>query len=87
MGRFDVLCSATIVGPQFRDAIDRILASMAERPLERRAAVLAAAAPLADTGCIVRFAGASVEQIAHVLREHLSFVPSLLGDDPWARKW
>lgn len=87
MDRFDVLCSATIVGSQFRARIERILESVARSPVQRRAGLLVAAAPLADAGCILRVAGGSVEQVAHVLREHLSFVSDVLGDDPWARKW
>jgi urease accessory protein len=87
MGRFDVLCSATIVGPHLRAASDGILAGIAALPMRRRAPVLVAAAPVADAGCILRVAGGSVEQVSAVVREHLSFVPGLLGEDPWARKW
>jgi len=35
----------------------------------------------------VRLAGAHVEDVRGVLRGLLDFVPGLLGDDPWARKW
>jgi urease accessory protein len=87
MGRFDVLCSATIVGPELRPSVDRIAASIAELPVERHAGTLVAVAPLSDAGCILRIAGTSVEQVGRVLREHLTFVTALLGDDPWSRKW
>jgi urease accessory protein len=87
MGRFDVLCSATIVGPELRQSVDRIVTRVSELPAVRRAPLLVAAAPLSDVGCVLRIAGRSVEQIAAVLREHLAFVSPLLGDDPWARKW
>jgi urease accessory protein len=61
-------------------------------PVERRAAVVLSAAPLpglalAPPGCVVRLAGAHVEDVRGVLRRLLDFVPGLLGDDPWARKW
>ena len=87
MGRFDVLCSATIVGPEFRQWVERAKARVADLSIQRRDSYLIAAAPLSDVGCIVRIAGTSLEQVACILREHLSFVPSVLGDDPWARKW
>jgi len=32
-------------------------------------------------------AGRSVEQVGCRLRQMLGFVPALLGDDPWSRKW
>jgi hypothetical protein len=38
-------------------------------------------------GCVVRMAGVSVEEVGARLRALLACVPSLLGDDPWARKW
>ena len=87
MGRFDVLCTATIVGPVLADAVDRILGRVAVMPAARRADLLIGAAPLSGTGCIMRMAGTSVEDVGRLLREHLSFVPTLLGDDPSARKW
>jgi hypothetical protein len=34
-----------------------------------------------------RLLGASAEAVGRAIREYLAFVPALLGDDPWARKW
>jgi hypothetical protein len=31
--------------------------------------------------------GTSVEAVGRAAREYLRFVPALLGDDPWSRKW
>jgi hypothetical protein len=39
------------------------------------------------SGCLLRIAGRSVEQVGQALREYLAIVPSMLGDNPWARKW
>jgi len=100
MGRFDVLCTVAVVGGALRAHIDTVLAAAAAVPLQRRSDVLIAAAPIresanrdapsgtpAPVGCLLRIAGPSVERVAAVLHPHLSFVPCLLGDDPWARKW
>jgi urease accessory protein len=87
MGRFDVLATAVVIGRALGPQIDRILADVSCAPIERRADRLVAASPFADFGCIVRVAGRSAEQVGRVLRDHLSFVSCLLGDDPWARKW
>jgi urease accessory protein len=60
---------------------------VAQTPISRRARLLVAASSIGDAGCIVRMAGVSVEEVGQALRDHLCFVPSLLGDNPWARKW
>jgi urease accessory protein len=49
--------------------------------------LLIAATALGDEGCVVRIAGTSVERVGRTVRDLLRFVPALLGDDPWARKW
>jgi urease accessory protein len=91
-GRFDVLATAVIAGSRVATDATRLLAAVAAMPIQRRAAVVVSAAPLpglslAPPGCIVRLAGAHVEDVRHVLRTLLDFVPGHLGDDPWARKW
>ena len=64
MGRFDVISTVVIAGPRWRDAAARATAAVAERPVERRADLLVAAAPLKDAGCLLRVAGRSVEQVS-----------------------
>jgi urease accessory protein len=87
MGRFDVVCSVAIVGPRFREDVRAIAETIAARPIERRADLLVSAAPLGDAGCLLRVVGRSTEQVSSVVRGYLSFLPCLLGEDPWARKW
>ena len=41
----------------------------------------------AGLAACVRIAGRRSKQVGARLRELLGFVPALLGDDPWARKW
>ena len=87
MHRFDVLSTAVIAGPRWRDDAERTMAAVAAQPIEQRADLLAAAAPLPGGGCLLRLAGRSVEQVTDALRRQLSFISALLQDDPWARKW
>ena len=87
MGRFDVMGTVLVLGASVREHAFELVAGFAALPVPRRADLLVTATPVAENGCLVRFAGTSVEQAARMLREHLSFVPVLLGDDPWARKW
>ena len=87
LGRFDVLCSVVIVGPRFLENVRALTESIGSRPIERRADLLLSAAPLGDAGCLLRVVGRSTEQVTGVVRRYLSFLSSVLGDDPWTRKW
>jgi len=87
-----VLAVVVVAGERLAAEAARLVAAISAMPVERRAAVILSAAPLpglalAPPGCIVRVAGAHVEEVRGVLRRLLDFVPGLLGDDPWARKW
>jgi hypothetical protein len=61
--------------------------SAGRRPIERRPDQLLTATALGDDGCLVRIAGTSVERVWRAIRDMLDFVPPLLRDNPWNRKW
>jgi urease accessory protein len=86
-GRFDVLALVVIAGAPLDDAARAVLARVEQTPVARRADAVMAAAPLRTGGCAVRLAGRSVEQVGAVIERVLEFVPVLLGDNPWSRKW
>jgi len=87
MGRFDVILTAVLTGPLVAAAADRIVGATATTPIGRGADLVVSAARLRDGGALVRMAGVSVERLGHTLREHLSFLSPLVGDDLWSRKW
>ena len=87
LGRFDVLGVALVLGARLRDHAFEIVRRVAQIPVRRSADELLGAAPVGDGGCLLRFAGTSVERAGRMLRDYLAFVPQILGDDPWARKW
>ena len=87
MDRFDVVLMAVIVGPALEHHAARVLTNIGRTPVRRHADLLVAASAIAGGGCILRMLGTSVEEVGRAAREHLHFVPSLLGDDPWSRKW
>jgi urease accessory protein len=87
LGRFNVLAVAIIAGTMLATASASIVARASASPVTRKSDQLIAATALRDNACIIRFAGTSVEHIGRTIREFLSFVPTLLGDDPWIRKW
>jgi urease accessory protein len=87
MGRFESVAVVAAVGPRLRSYRERLLAEVAEAPVVRHADMLISASPLGCEGVVVRIAGTSVEAVGDAIRKRLGFVPLLLGDDPWARKW
>jgi urease accessory protein len=87
LGRFDVLAVVVLAGTTLAGAASSLVATASGVPLRRCADQLVAATALRDCGCVVRFAGTSVERVGRTIREFLGFVPALLGDDPWIRKW
>jgi urease accessory protein len=90
MGRFEALLVAIVIGPALAAASGDLLARVAALPVERRGRSIVSASTLEDGidgGCLLRIAGTSIEETGVTLRALLGFVPALLGDDPWSRKW
>ena len=86
LGRFNCIAWAVVIGPAVRAAALRLAGSLGEAAVPKRADLLLSAAPLEDDGVLLRIAGTSAQQVGAILRQHLNFVPSLLGDDPWSCK-
>lgn len=87
LGRFDVLAIAVIAGDALRDEARHVVRRAADERAGPLARQLVGAAALDSGGCVLRIAGPSMEQVGRTLRNYLDFVPGLLGDDPWTRKW
>jgi urease accessory protein len=85
--RFDALALMLILGTRMRDRAAELAARVAAIPVLRRPGQIVAAATVGECGCLVRLAGASAELTARTIRDYLGFLPALLGEDPWARKW
>jgi urease accessory protein len=87
LGRFNVVALLAVIGPKVDVHARSIHAAIGGQAVRSRPDQLEAATTLEDGGCLVRMAGVSVEQVAATIRQHLNFVPVVLGDDPWTRKW
>ena len=87
LGRFNCVGSAIATGPAVRAAAVRLAGVLRDAPVPKRADVLLSAAPLRDDGVLLRVAGISAQHVGAVLKRHLDFIPSLLGDDPWSAKF
>jgi urease accessory protein len=85
-GGLDCLATLVMLGPKTRKPAAAIIQSINDQPIGPMAGVLFSASPLHD-GVIVRAAGRNVEAVGRWLRDRLSFLPELLGDDPWRRRY
>ena len=83
LGRFNCIAWAVVIGPAVQAAALRLAGSLGDAPVPKRGELLLSAAPLEHDGVLLRFAGTSAQQVGAVLKQHLNFVPSLIGDDPW----
>lgn len=87
LGRFACLGTIVLTGFALREHVERIRVEAGDLTVTGRADILMAVAPLGLDGCLIRLGGVSVEEIGLAVRKYLRFLPALLGDDPWARKW
>jgi urease accessory protein len=86
MGRFQVFALAVAIGPAFADVARSLLDGVSHAAAERLSPVCVAASPLAD-GVLLRYGSERVEDFVATLRQHLSFLATKLGEDPFSRKW
>ncbi|WP_375742482.1 urease accessory protein UreD [Corallococcus interemptor] len=86
LGRFDALASVLLVGPALKDARESLATRVAGLPVQPRAREVVSASPLGEDGLLLRVAAVSLETLLATTRDWLSFLPGLLGDDPWARR-
>lgn len=84
--RFDVLATLLLAGERLRGAHTALARKLGALPVQPRAALLESANDLGDDVLLVRMAAASLEDALRTIRDHLQFLPALLGDDPWARR-
>ena len=86
MGRFAALATLVLAGPLFAGVRDSVRARVDEKAVAPGARLIESASAVGDNVLVVRLAAQSVEELLRALRDHLSAVPALLGDDPWARR-
>jgi urease accessory protein len=85
-GRFNCFAMLLMLGTDLQTASQNLLSHIATQPVKRTAPLVVSASPIRN-GVLLRLAAESVELAAKELHGHLQFLPALLGDDPWARKW
>ncbi len=86
LGRANCVATVLIMGEPLREQAAQVLKEIAARPVTRRATLLYCASAV-KTGVLLRLAGEQVEEVGREIHRLLAFLPGLLQDDPWARKW
>ena len=86
MGCFDCIVMVVLIGEPLKNVIAALSRDEAAGELHRQAPGPVALSPIRG-GLILRAVADGPEAIGHWLRRLLDFVPPMLGEDPWARKW
>lgn len=86
LGRFNCLALVLIVGRPLHEIAARVIEKSAEQRITPRASLTCSVSPV-RAGALIRMAGERVEDVARQIQSCLEFVPALLGDNPWLRKW
>lgn len=83
LGRFDALGTVLLVGPASASAREALARRIAALPITPRAGLVCSASPFGKDGLVLRAAAVSPEVLLHTAQDWLSFLPELLGDNPW----
>jgi urease accessory protein len=85
-GRFDAFASLLLVGRSLHEIRAQIRQRVDALPAAAGRPQLQSASTLGEDTLLIRMAAESVEDAVREIRSHLSFLPALLGDNPWARR-
>lgn len=86
LGRFDCIALLLLMGPLLQAGIDALMESVAAAPVSRSASLCFSASPIGQ-GALLRIAGERTRDVSQEIERRLAFIPALLGDDPWARRF
>jgi len=86
VGRFNCFAMLLLIGAPWQDSAQALLKDIASGPVTRRPSLVCSASPIRD-GALLRLAGRECEEVSDQLEQHLQPLSSVLGDNPWIRKW
>ena len=89
MRQFNVYALAVAVGPWSDGGHPGVRPGSDHEDSKRRGPLdlLMSVTPFGPSGTILRVAGTRTEQVAAVVRDFCAPIASLIGADPWARRW
>jgi len=85
-GRFEAFATLLLAGEPLRAAAAALRQEIDAMSAPANPEELVSASPLGEDALLIRMAAVSGEVLVHRIRAQLSFLPRLLGDDPWARR-
>jgi urease accessory protein len=83
LGRFDAIGTVLLVGPACASAREALASRLGALSITPRAGLICSASAIGPDGLVLR-AAASPEVLQRTARDWLSFLSSLLGDNPWS---
>jgi urease accessory protein len=86
MGPFDAMATLVAVGPRSQEVRTGILAAATSSPV-KGASRLASASVVGRDAAVGRLVASSAQEAIAAIRTLVGPVSSLLGDDPFARRW
>ena len=86
MGRCDCWAVILLLGPRLAVACGNAKQAIDAQAVVAGATLLFSISPIPG-GAVIRVAGPATEVVGRWIRQQLSFLPSLIGNDPWLRKW
>ncbi len=86
MGHYNCYAVLVMVGTETIQLIQEIDADLKDQPFSRLPGYLVSLTKI-DNGAVIRMLGADAQSIQDKLRPMISKLTSVIGGDPWARKW
>ncbi len=86
VGRFECFAMMLVIGPPLRAHAATLLDGLAARPVGNRERIVCSASPVRE-GAVLRIAGQESDAVRHEIERHLQPLNSILGYNPWVRKW
>lgn len=87
MNRFDAIGTLLVAGETLEEFARAILERAQHARLSQRASFVMSASPLRDGGAVVKMAAVKLDALIAEARSLLSFLPAVMGDDPFRGKF
>jgi urease accessory protein len=87
MRHFNAIATLAIVGTELQQQAELIASNIQALELTPNSRFVASAARVGAKAHVFKFASTELETMTEQIRAHLAFVPEILGDNPFARRF
>lgn len=87
LGRFNCYAVLAVIGPAVAPMIEEAKRIIADLDVGRDTSLFASLAPIDDDGVVVRILGPDMRDAQRLLRPIVAKLETVIGSDPWGRKW